>query len=235
MTNKKKYLLYIVLSIALFGAFMTSKTSFSAIAHYTDNHSDATNSYTEILSVSVDNAATLMIFKLNLNESWNFTPFNCINAFISVDNATGITWGYFTNFLFDYVVTFSPIGEELHVNFKDVANGSNDLDFGENKSMGYSLLYYDNKTADFGWKISQYYQSRGFLNLSYGQTIYVKFRAGSDSDFAPNVGLEPIKFTLEEPELTNPNPVPSFELLIVSVSLISIICLVITKKRSKLF
>jgi hypothetical protein len=237
MAKKKQYILYFILALSLFGLLLANNISNSAITIYNDSPSDSSYSYTEILSVSVDNSATLMIFKTNLNTAWNITLYNYLYAFISVNNATGTDWGWFTDFLFDYAIAFYPTDDGIAVDFRDIGNSSNDLENGENKSsMGYGYFSTnDNKTAEFGWRLKRFYEGKGYLNLSYGQVVYIKFRAGFDCDYAPDRGAEPIKFTLEEITQYTTPPIPSFEIYVISIALFSCISFYIIKKRYKKF
>ncbi|TFF97126.1 MAG: hypothetical protein EU547_05145 [Promethearchaeota archaeon] len=215
---------------------MTNNISRAAKVIHQDSPSDSSNPDSEILSVSVDNTISLIIFTINLNNSWNFTPFNRIYTFISVNNETGTNNSMYVDILYDYIIGLIPKLDNLSVNLADEANSSNNLNDGQNKSnMAFANLYNDNKTAEFGWRLKQYHEGIGFLNLSFGQTIYIKFYAGKESDLAPNIGLEPIKFILEDKRITTTTPaIPSFEFLVVFFPLIFLLGIYYIQKRYKI-
>jgi len=231
--KNKRLVLSLFLILLLCGSLLPIANCYSTENSYTDSSSDATTPYTEILIVWVDNSLSLLQFKVEMKESWNFTALCQISAYISVDPITGTNWGGFMDFNFDYIIISTPSLTEDRVHFLDINNGTNDLDEGEDLGMAFSLFSNNNKTIEFGWKLKTYYNGKGYLNLSIGQTIQIKFYAAQDSDFAPDIGLGPMNYTLEWQSDPN-NQISGFNaILITTWSIGTIIALMFIKKYKK--
>lgn len=229
--KNKKIILCGFLTIIFLGSFLIIGNCYSPENSYNDSDSDATTPDTEIITVWVDNTESFIKFKVEMNQSWSFAPFYRIYVFISVDPLTGSDWGGFIDFNSDYVIDFNPSLTEDRVDFIAVNNISNNLNEGEELGMAFSTLTNNNKTIEFGWKLKTYYGGTGYLNLSFGQTIQIKFYAGGDSDYAPDMGLDPLNYTLERKTIPN---IPGFNItFIITSSLTSAAVLIFIKKIRK--
>lgn len=223
----------IVLLTLFLGTILSNGFCWTTENSFTDPPGDNPDSdNTDFVKVWVDNNATYLMFKTELNNPFNFSASsNRIYAFISVNASTGITWG-FTDFLFDYVVEYTPLTTGVtQVHLEDINVPSNCLFNGESVGMGYAILSNNNKTIEFGWILNTGSGGKGYLNLSIGQEIQIKLRGGPDSDYAPDIGISPFNYTIHEPETTN-GGIPGFELTYLGVILIAAITLSLIKKKT---
>ena len=226
MKTKRIGLLSLLFIGVLFGSLWMNGVGYTTENSITDpagDHVDEGN-YSDILKVWVDNNDTFIMFKIELAGPWNLTmpPSVRILALISVDNATGHDWGIFTNFLYDYRFYFEPHAWGFSVDFLDHANGANDLFNGTQVGMAFYNLTNNNCTVEFGWKINTNSGGKGNLPLTRNQQLYLKFYAGIDSDFAPDIGEEPMGYIVDLP---SSGGIPGFELVFVTLLVITIAAL----------
>lgn len=220
-----KISLYLLLTLLFFSSFLMIGNCYSTENSYNDAGADSTQD-TDILTVWIDNTNSFLQFKVELNDSWSFLPFYRIYAFISVDPSTGNSYGG-ADFNVDYVLDFYPSSTEDRINFIDTSDNSNNLDQGEEVGMAFSIVTNNNKTIEFGWKLRTSHEGKGYLDISDGQTIQIKFYAGGDSDYAPDIGLDPLNYTLI---LINPN-IPGYNTIMIITSSITAILVVAIIRR----
>ncbi len=235
MNQKKVSLSLFVLFALFFGTMITNGMGFSQTPTYTDPGGDGNTVGTDILKVWIDNDASYLRFKLELNGSFNQYDWPVYITWISIDNSTGVDAGthgapYSFDLPVDYKLYFEIFATgEVYTYIYDYNNGTNDhLD-----PFGAGLTYYrlsdNNHTLEYGYKIQTAdpgNYGKGFLNVSIGQTIYLKFQGELDPDLVPDSSLM-IPYTLKES-----GGIPGFELPLLSLSLlVAIIFYFQTKKK----
>lgn len=198
MKSKEKFLLATVFLIFLFGTSLMTSFGFSTTPQHTDPTGDAgASDYEDIINVWIDNNASHIMFKLDFVGPFNETlSGNVVYALISINPLTGDSSGFAAGFLNDYLVGLSANGSAINIVLYDDGDSLNSLS--TNNHLGYSNQSNDNKTIEFGYKLRTYQGAKGYLNLTLGQTIEIKFYAGGDTDVAPNDGLDPISYTLKK-------------------------------------
>ena len=229
MTRKKVVVGAIVLFALFFGTVVTNGIAFTQTPTYIDTGGDSTPECTDILKVWFANNANYLQVKLELNGALDQYAWPVYIVYISIDNSTGANYGW--DLLVDiyFYIEFSETGT-MYSWFYDYTNGSNIHDYPYAVGLMYYLLSNNNHTLEFGYKLQTYdqaYDSRGFLNLSTGQTIYLKVQADTDSDLAPNSGGF-IRYVL-----TDESGIPGFELPFLSLAvLVSVMVYVVAKKKT---
>jgi hypothetical protein len=229
MRSAKIGLASILIMGILFATFLVNGTGYSNENSIPDPSGDfiGYGDFADIVKVWVDNNESFIMFKVETVGPWNLTmpDTSKIDVFISVDNTTGSDeGGMFTNFLADYIVEFVLTAGIFHVGFYDYANWSgNSLIQGDLLGMGFFNISTDGRTVEFGWKLNTTAGGKGNLILSLGQQIYLKCSTQFDSDFAPDIGLEPMAYILVKP--ISDGGIPAFELLFATLSLITLVVL----------
>ncbi|NVM53073.1 MAG: hypothetical protein HWN66_05175 [Candidatus Helarchaeota archaeon] len=192
MRNKKIGMLSTVILVMLFGMTLMNGFGFSQDPIYTDPGGDSLPERSDIFNVWIDNDATHIMFKIELNGSYDTNDCQ-IEIYISVDNSTGNN----DSGQIDFSADFSLICHS-QLEFNDLVNPANDLDDVNGTSMGYFILSNSNQIVEIGYRMRTYDTGKGYLNISPGQTIYVKFKAQTTTDYAPDFGDEPIRYVLKE-------------------------------------
>jgi hypothetical protein len=227
MTKHKIGLISLLLLALLLGASFQQGTCFTTDPLFTDTIGDnPSEPFCDIIDVWIDNTATHLRFKVNLLDPFNQTLSGySLFAYVSVDNATGFP---LIGFNIDYQIVLWCSGGGLDIGFSETGNGSNSLSNACGVGMAYFALSNNNHTVEWGYKLQSYSDSKGYLNITYGQLIYAKIEAGSDTDYAPNATAEPIGYTLET---FGTGGIPGFPLLL-SSALISVCALALRRKKS---
>lgn len=71
------------------------------------------------------------------------------------------------------------------------------------------------------YRLKSYHTGLGYLNISIENTIKIKIKVDSSSDYAPDLGENSIDFTLTTQDQTT-SPIPAFLLLLAIIPLILI-------------
>ncbi|HUX99664.1 MAG TPA: hypothetical protein VMV49_08930 [Candidatus Deferrimicrobium sp.] len=237
MNQKKVSLSLFVLFALFFGTMVTNGMGFSQTPTYIDPGGDSLPPCTDILAVWIDNDASYLRFKFELNGSFNQYDWPVYITWISIDNSTGLnaaSQGAPQDFDLpvDYKIYFEIYATgEVYTYLTDCNNGSNNHD----DPFGAGLLYYNlsnnNHTLEYGYKIQTgdpETQGKGFLNVSIGQTIYLKFQGEIDPDLVPDSSLM-IRYTLPEES----GGIPGFTLPFLSFAVFAMItCYFLAKKKT---
>lgn len=225
MNRKKVGVGAFVLFALFFGTVVTNGVGFTQTPTYIDPGGDSTPLCTDILKVWIDNDATYLRFKLELNGSFDQYVHPAYLAYISIDNSTGSNNGWDLPIDYRIKLEFAPSGG-INSGFIDENNSSNDhID-----PFGVGLVYYslsnNNHTLEFGYKLQTADQGKGFLNVSIGQTIYLKFQGYLDSDLVPDLGLL-IRYVLTEES----GGIPGFDLPFLSLAVLAAITFYFLAKK----
>jgi hypothetical protein len=222
MRSKQAGLASFVVLAILCGTLLSSGWCFSTTPTCIDPGGDQESApgFADILKVWVDNDGTFLRFKLELNGTYDqyYWPYH--TAYISVDNSTGVDYGW--DVLIDYridVYAGPSYGPTIY--FENFGNSTNNLDDTIPKAMSYYSLTDNNHTLEFGYRLHTYYNDagadRGFLNVSIGQTIYLRMRGDWDSDYAPDEDLPSIRYVVKES-----GGIPGFGLLLLTFAMLTV-------------
>ncbi len=229
MTNKKVVVCACVLFALFFGAMETTGVGFTQTPIYIDPGGDSLPECSDILKVWIANNATCLQVKLELNGSVNQYLYPFYGVLISIDNSTGMNLGWDLPMDYSFELFFLATGE-LGSHFSDLNNATNDHFSPLQAGLEYYLLSNNNHTLEMGYKLQtadQADQGRGFLNVSIGQTIYLKLQDAFLSDSAPDSSLL-IRYVL-----TEEGGIPGFDLPFLSLAmLVSVMVFVIAKKKT---
>lgn len=206
--SKKIKISALILFTLFIGTIFSSGVGFTIAPTYTDDVGDANADYEDIFHIWIDNDNSYLQFKIELVGPFNQTLIGkVVYALISVDDATGDDFGTL-DIKVDYIIGINARfdASNIDLNFEDLNNGSNTvysvstLDVWN--SQGYFTLYNENKTVEMHYKLQTYdNDGKGYLNISLGQSIKIKFYAGDDSDYAPDIGEGVISYTLSLPSI----------------------------------
>jgi hypothetical protein len=225
MNHKKVGLGAFVLFALFFGTLVTNGVGFTQTPTYIDPGGDSTPLCTDILKVWIDNDANFLRFKLEINGSFDQYVNPLYIAYISTDNNTGLVYGW--DLPIDCYIHFEMSSSGvLYSNFQDWNNGTNSHNDVLSAGLMYWSLSNDNHTLEFGYKLQTSDQGTGFLNLSIGQTIYLKFQGDLDSDLAPDLSLF-IRYVLAEES----GGIPGFGLPFLSLAVLTIITFYLIEKK----
>ena len=229
MKQYRTGLFALIFLMLLMRSTCVTSTGFTVDPLFTDTIGDHSSgeSFTDIIDVWIDNTATHIRFKLKLaapfNQSIASTGF-ALYAHISVDNTTGISYAGLN---VDYTISLYSPGDVLAIYFHDNI-GAQDLTDAIPGGLAYYAFSDNNHTWEFGYKLKTYSGGKGYLNLSAGQLIYVRFEGGGDTDYAPNETAEPLGYVVESVS----TGIPGFTLLLLSSTLIAIGALSFLKKKT---
>jgi hypothetical protein len=225
MNCKKVALGALILFALFFGTVVTTGMAFSQAPTHTDPGGDSLPECTDILKVWVDNDAIFLRFKLELNGSIDQSLCPIYDIFISIDNSTGMDAGW--DLPVDYRIYFEITATGLLVSgLQESGNSSNDHGNPIQAGLMYYSLSNNNCTLELGYKIQTADQGTGYLNVSIGQTIYLKFEGGLDSDFVPDGNLF-IRYVLTEAA----GGIPGFQLPFLSLTVLLVIAFSLLGKR----
>ena len=217
MNLKKVNMSVFVLFALFFSIFLTSSMGFSQTPIHTDPGGDNSPPCTDILRLWVDNDANFLRFKFELNGSFDQSVWPVYAISISIDNSTGNDMGW--DLPIDYRIQFEIFGTgEIWSYFDDWNNPSNSHDDPYGAALEYYSLGDNNHTLEIGYKIKTADQGKGFLNVSIGDTIFLKFQAELDSDYAPDSDLL-LRYVLTE----GSGGIPGFELPLLSFAVLIVI------------
>ncbi|HUY01238.1 MAG TPA: hypothetical protein VMV49_16880 [Candidatus Deferrimicrobium sp.] len=227
--NRKKVGLVFILFALFFGTMVTNGMGFTQAPTLIDPGGDEIPTCTDILKVWVANDATFLRFKFETNGSFNQYVAPIFDAYISIDNSTGMDMGW--DLPIDYRIYFEIVESGIiYSALEDYNNGSNNHFTPHEVGLMYYSLSNNNHTLEFGYKIQATEQGKGFLNVSIGQKIYLKFHAGPDSDLAPDL-KSLICYVLTEEE----GGIPGFNLPFLSLTMLIVITFyLIQKKKAKI-
>ncbi len=201
----------ILTSLILLGTINTFANAFPTDPYYTDDFGDDTSgAFEDIKYIWVDNNETFLMFRIEFAGPFNDTIANGIycRVFISVDNNTGTLHA---DFLSDYSIRLMTLNPDWYPSFNDDGNSSNNvIPISSDSGLLYFLQSNNNHTLEIGYKLQSSYTGKGYLNVSLGQTINLKFEMGWTSDWAPDIGEGNLSYTLKLPAPTLapilPNP-----------------------------
>jgi hypothetical protein len=111
--------------------------------------------------------------------------------------------------------------------FWDQDNSSNNIADLSGSGLAYYNQSNNNKTIEIGYKLKTSHMGKGYLDLSFGQTIKVKISVGDTTDYAPNAGLDGVSYTLTDP---SNGKIPGFSSLITVIGFFMAIGLYLRKK-----
>ncbi len=210
MSKRASNIIPILLLILFSGVFLLNVRGFSENPSYTDNFGDSSPGCTDILYIWVDNNATYIKFRTEVNGSI-VTGMSIFNIYISTNDNTGTNISGDTSnnllFLANYRINYDG-GAAGSMGFFDYGNGSNNLINPHLVGMGYSLFLNNNKTIEIGYRLQTYHSGEGYLNLSIGQSIQLGFKSYVSTDYAPDVGKNAFYYILQE---ETPGGIPGFE------------------------
>jgi hypothetical protein len=167
-----------------------------------------------------------------LNGSFDQNGYPEFYAYISVDNATGTDLGY--DLPIDFTIylnagSYYPPEIDLQVE----GNSTLNLEDTVSKGLSYYKLTDNNHTIEFGYKLQTYYNdsgiNKGYLNVSLGQTIYLRMKGQQDSDNAPDMGLPSIRYTVKTPS----GNIPGFNLLFPPLALLTVFALNLLARKKE--
>jgi hypothetical protein len=230
MNRKKVSLGAFVLLALFFGMLVTNSVGFTQDPQYIDPGGDHEPApiCTDILKVWIANDATYLRFKLELNGSLNQYDGAIYFVFISIDNNTGSNWGWDLPIYYRIQFEIEPDGE-LFSYFEDFVNGTNIHTHPFEVGLLYYTLSNNNHTLEFGYKIQTTDEGKGHLNVSIGQTIYLKFQGDLDSDYAPDLDAL-LRYVLTEES----GGIPGFGLPFLSLAVLSGITFYFLAKKKAL-
>ncbi|HUX98175.1 MAG TPA: hypothetical protein VMV49_01355 [Candidatus Deferrimicrobium sp.] len=227
MNCKKVGLGAFILLALFFGTMVTNGVGFTQTPTYIDTGGDSLPPCTDILKIWVDNDATFLQFKLELNGSFDQYVWPVYEVYISIDNSTGsdLGWDLPIDCRIDFEI--NPIGV-VYSFFEDFNNDTNNLEDPISAELMYYQLSNNNHTLELGYKLQTSDQGRGFLNVSIGQTIYLKLQGDWDSDLVPNLNVL-IRYVLTEES----GGIPSFGLPFLSLAVLAaVMFFLIAKKKA---
>jgi hypothetical protein len=194
---------------------LTTGFCFSETPTYVDVGGDNLPACTDILKVWIDNDATYLRFKFEINASVDQYVYPYYLAFIALDNSTGWNYGWDLPINCYISLAISPIGQIFSA--FSAANVSNYL----SDPISVGLMYYafsnNNHTVEFGYKIRTSYLGAGYLNVSTGQTIYLKLMGDTDSDVVPDSAAL-ISYTIKQ----GSGGIPGFDLLFLNLAIFAV-------------
>ncbi|KKL98420.1 hypothetical protein LCGC14_1824580 [marine sediment metagenome] len=142
----------------------------------TDPYGDPTFGEDDIIKVWIDHNATHIMFQIEFNDTFTIDSItgDYFFVYISTNPLTGTNIDG-AGFNVDYYLWMRYTGE---LDFYDVVNGSNDLMSSNLVGNGYYISSNNNYTLEIGYKMNNYSPSgTGYLNLTLGQTIEIRFRS----------------------------------------------------------
>jgi hypothetical protein len=233
MRSKQTGLASFVVLAILCGILLSSGWCFSTTPTYVDPGGDQGSApvFADILKVWVDNDNTFLRFKWEMNESFDQYGWPWFSAFISVDNSTGSDFGW--DVLLDYrIVVYAAPDHGPRMQLSNYGNSSNNLVDTILKAMSYCSLTNNNKTIEFGYRLQTYYNDsgvfKGFLNVSIGQTIYLRMQGDYDSDYAPNTDLPSIRYVVKES-----SGIPGFGSLLLTLAMLIVFAIKVGTLKNK--
>ena len=214
-----------VLLALLCSTGLMSGIGFFDTPSYVDPSGDNSPAFADIMTVWIDNDATYLRFKLDLNGSIIQEDEPYYAVYISVDNNTGQDYGW--DLPIDYGIYFQFWEDASTSSYFDaIGNSSNNYD----NPIGAGLMYFqftnNNYSVEFGYKLHTSAAGTGFLNASLGQTIYLRFRADYDSDDAPDSSLPLIRYVL-----TEEGGIPGFDFLFLSLAVLAVVAFALLEKK----
>jgi hypothetical protein len=229
MKSKKVVICACVLFAVFFGTMVTTSLGFTQTPTYIDPGGDSLPECTDILKVWIANNATCLQVKLELNGSLDQYQWPLYLVYISIDNSTGVNYGWDLPIDSYFYVEFGGNGV-IYSEFTDYNNGTNTHGNPFQAGLVYYLLSNNNHTLEMGYKLQTHdyaTQGRGFLNVSLGQTVYLKVQGAQDSDYAPDASVL-IRYVL-----TEEGGIPGFDLPFLSLAvLVTVMVYVVAKKKT---
>ncbi len=217
-----------------------STIGFSAQPTYTDAKDDQSNLgcyFEDIWYVWLSCNTTYLQCKIEFNGTWIY-PDSWLWIYVSVNDLTGSNDSSQVDINADYCIWMENNALLYFEDFNDgtpthLGGGTNDINTDLNGTgFAYSLFSNNNCTLEIGYKFqSNITTGEGYFNVSMGDTMKIKFKSDTDCDYAPDLGQDPITFTLSLPG-TNPPPIPAFELLLVLIPIACLALYVHEKKKN---
>lgn len=213
MNTKKVKVLATLMLLLLSGAFCVTGVGFSAEPTFTDptgDHTYAPADSEDIIKCWVDNNITHILFKLEVVGSWDFMN-SWLWIWISINDATGSNWSDRIDILADYCLFLDQVMDgTLFLGFWDLSDGTpdyitegaNDIKDLAGTGMGYFAFSNSNRTVEVGYKLQSSSGGKGYLDATGGQTIKIKFKTGTDSDYAPDWNQTGFSYTLQGGDYT---------------------------------
>ena len=216
----KKHSIFILSFLLIFVSFcflIKPSSTFTTQPTYTDPQNDHTMKNCpgeDVWYVWLTHNTTHIKFKMEFNGSFEFGT-NFMDIYISTDDTTGSNDSGKIDFKADYRIRVVN-----YIVFEDLNNGTNDLppDI-NNTALAYLFFSDSNRIMEMGYRLKTYNNSKGYLNISIGNTIKIKIKVDSSSDYAPDLGENPIDFTLTTQDQTT-SPIPAFQLILVILPII---------------
>ncbi|MDD1779006.1 MAG: hypothetical protein LUQ65_12645, partial [Candidatus Helarchaeota archaeon] len=196
----------------------------TAAPTYVDPGGDSLPSSTDVLKVWIGNTATHLQFKFELNGSLDRSIWPLFFVYISYDNVTGSDYGWElpTDALIDFEIGTDGYPYSYFQDYNTTNNLGNIVQVG----MLYYKLSNNNHTLELGYKFKTYYGGCGYLNVSIGQTIYLKLQASQDSDYIPDSTLV-LRYILTE----EAGGIPGFGLPFLSFAVLAVITVFLLAKK----
>ncbi len=213
------------------GTTLMTSYGFATTPTLTDAYDDIQYGEADIIKIWIDNNATHLMFQIEFNNTFEINPFpgNYLFIYISTDNLTGSDVDT-AGFLVDYVLWLRYQG---WLDFSDIVNSSNNLPNSNSEGLGYYICKNNNHTLEIGYRLQSYSaSSKGYLNITIGQTIRIRFKSDLTSDWAPELAQDPVNYVLKE---DSKGGIPGFNIPLLSFTLMTIILgFLFYKKRIKL-
>jgi len=227
MRNKQIVLLSTILMGMLLVTAGLDGFGFDETPTLTDPYGDPTIG-DDIIKVWIDNNATHIMFQIEFNSTFliDSSTGDYFYVYISTNNLTGTNVDS-AGFNVDYYLWMRYTGV---LDFYDVVNSSNDLLSSNLVGSGYYISSNNNYTLELGYKINHYSPSgTGYLNLTLGQTIEIRFRSDQTSDWCPD--NDSFSYDLVEIDSAK-SAIPGYNLIFL-LSILSVVAIFLGKKLKK--
>ncbi|KKN18679.1 hypothetical protein LCGC14_0953470 [marine sediment metagenome] len=225
-----RYKQIVLLSTILMGMILVtavpSGLGFDEPPTLTDPYGDPTIG-DDIIKVWIDNNATYIMFQIEFNSTFliDSATGDYFYVYISTNNLTGTNVAG-AGFNVDYYLWMRYTGV---LDFYDVVNSSNDLLSSNLVGSGYYISSNNNYTLELGYKINHYSPSgTGYLNLTLGQTIEIRFRSDQTSDWCPDNDSFSYIIEIDSAE----SAIPGYNLIFL-LSILSVVAIFLGKKLKK--